>query len=314
MAGSLLLLLDDIASALDDVATMTKAAAAKTAGVVGDDLALNAKQLSGVAADRELAVVAAVARGSAWNKCILVPTALMLGWLAPAAVQPLLMIGGAYLCFEGVEKLVHGLVHGRIHRRRHGAGAAPADTAHADGPRADATAVSEAERVRGAVRTDFILSAEIIVITLGVVAGQPWGMQVGVLAGVAVLMTVFVYGLVAAIVKLDDVGLRMARSPTPWVRGLGTRLVRVSPWLLRSLSVAGTAALFLVGGGIVAHALPPVHDFVQAIVGGLLGEVPWRGWIDWLGEGCVGLAVGALGFLTVSATRAVWSRPGAPAA
>jgi uncharacterized protein len=289
MAGSLLLLLDDIASVLDDVATMTKAATAKTAGVIGDDLALNARLLSDVAPDRELAVVAAVARGSGWNKLILVPTALALGWLAPAAVPPLLMIGGAYLCFEGVEKLAHGLVH-----RRHAAGG---DAAKAAIPG------SESDRIRGAIRTDFILSAEIIVITLGVVTGRPWIVQVGVLTGVALFMTLFVYGLVAAIVKLDDVGLRMAASSRGWMRWLGTRLVIASPWLLRCLSVAGTAAMFLVGGGIVAHALPAVHETVHDLVGRLVGDVPWRRWLDWIAEGGVGLAIGTLAFALVAAVR-----------
>jgi uncharacterized protein len=299
MAGSLLLLLDDIASVLDDVATMTKAATTKTAGVIGDDLALNARLLDGVTPDRELAVVAAVARGSGWNKLILVPSALALGWLAPAAVPPLLMVGGAYLCFEGVEKLAHGLL-----QRSH------AEGVHQPKPAAG----DESQRIRGAVRTDFILSAEIIVITLGVVAGRPWMVQVGVLAAVAVFMTVFVYGIVAAIVKLDDVGLRMAGSSRNWVRWLGTRLVIASPWLLRGLSVAGTAAMFLVGGGIVAHALPAVHEAVHDLVGRIVGEVPWRRWADWIAEGGVGLAVGTLAFAVVSAARAAWSRSGARSA
>jgi predicted DNA repair protein MutK len=313
MAGSLLLLLDDIASALDDVATMTKAAAAKTAGVIGDDLALNAKQVAGVAPDRELAVVAAVARGSAVNKAILVPAALALGWLAPWAVQPLLMLGGAYLCFEGVEKLVHGLLHARRHR--HGTGHRTEHASAAGVPGAPPAAVGrERDRIRGAIRTDFILSAEIIVITLGIVAGQSWLLQAAVLSAVAILMTVFVYGLVAAIVKLDDLGLRLSGSPTGWIAGLGRGLVAVSPRLLRTLSVAGTAAMFLVGGGIVAHALPAVHDAVHTIVGGLVGDAPWRGWVDWCAEGVVGLAIGAVGFALVTAGRALTKQGAAPAA
>ncbi|NBV45963.1 MAG: DUF808 domain-containing protein [Planctomycetia bacterium] len=306
MAGSLLLLLDDIASALDDVATMTKAAAAKTAGVIGDDLALNAKQVAGVAPDRELAVVAAVARGSAVNKAILVPAALALGWLAPWIVQPLLMLGGAYLCFEGVEKLVHGLLHARL--RRHGTGPGTEHASGADVPGASPAEVGrERDRIRGAIRTDFILSAEIIVITLGVVAGQSWLLQATVLSAVAILMTLFVYGLVGAIVKLDDFGLRLAASPTGWIARLGRGLVTVAPRLLRTLSVAGTAAMFLVGGGIVAHALPAVHDAVRTIVGGLVGDAPWRGWV-------VGLAVGAAVFALVTAGRALAKRAPAPGA
>ena len=247
MASSLLLLLDDIASVLDDVATMTKVAAKKTAAVVGDDLALNAKQVTGVEPDRELAVVWSVAKGSSLNKAILVPAALAISWLAPWAIPPLLVIGGAFLCFEGAEKIVHSLLH-----RRHGEG-------HGDGP-VDA---SERAKIRGAIRTDFILSAEIIVITLGVVAGRPLATQVGVLVAVAMLMTVGVYGLVAAIVKLDDLGAMLANRRSPLVRGIGRAIVTAAPWLMRGLSVAGTLAMFLVGGGIVVHQLPPLHDLVQ---------------------------------------------------
>jgi len=308
MAGSLLLLLDDIASALDDVAAMTKAAAAKTSGVIGDDLALNAKQLAGVAADRELAVVAAVARGSAVNKLLLVPAALALGWWAPGLVQPLLLLGGAYLCFEGVEKVIHRL--GTPHGRRPNA---PGLGEDADASAAS-PAASERERIRGAVRTDFILSAEIIVITLGVVAGQPLAVQVAVLAAVAVGMTVVVYGLVAAIVKLDDVGVRLAAARGPGWRALGRSMVAAAPLLLRVLAVAGTAAMFLVGGGIVVHALPAVHGAVHELVGRIVGVASWRPWIEWLGGGAVGVATGCLACAAAAAVRLAWPRPRSPAA
>ena len=313
MASGLLLLLDDVATVLDDVAALTKVAAKKTAGVLGDDLALNAQQVTGVRPARELPVVWAVARGSAVNKAILVPAALALGWLAPWAVQPLLMLGGAYLCFEGVEKLVHGLLHAR--RQRHGPGHGTEHASGADVPAAPHADVGrERDRIRGAIRTDFILSAEIIVITLGVVAGESWLLQAAVLSAVAILMTLFVYGLVGAIVKLDDFGLRLAGSPTGWIAALGRGLVTVAPRLLRTLSVAGTAAMFLVGGGIVAHALPAVHDAVHTIVGGLVGDAPWRGWVDWCAEGGVGLAVGAAVFALVTAGRALAKRAPAPGA
>ena len=262
MAASLLLLLDDITSVLDDVATITKVAAAKTAGVVGDDLALNAKQIAGVQADRELPVVWAVARGSAVNKLILVPIALAVSLLAPWAIVPLLMAGGAYLCYEGVEKILHALMPTAAH------GHAGAD----DRPRAAAPpegTTGEQARIAGAIRTDFILSAEIMVIALGVAAGQPLVVQVGVLTAVAALMTVGVYGLVAAIIKIDDLGLLLARRRGA-SRSIGLLLLRAAPALMRLLSIAGTVAMFLVGGGIVAHGLPWIHRFVE----GLVGHVP----------------------------------------
>lgn len=258
MATSLLLLLDDIASVLDDVATMTKVAAAKTAGVVGDDLAVNARQVTGVHPDRELAVVWRVAQGSLANKAILVPVAVVISWVAPWAIPPLLVAGGGFLCFEGAEKLLHSLRHGR--------GRAEAAADHS--PQA------EAGKIRGAIRTDFILSAEIIVITLGVVAGRPLATRLGVLVAVAILMTVGVYGLVAAIVKLDDVGLWLAGSRSCAARGLGRGIVAVAPWLMRGLGVAGTAAMFLVGGGIVVHQLPAVHHAVEQVLADLLLLAP----------------------------------------
>ncbi len=257
--GSLFMLLDDIASVLDDVAAMTKVAAKKTAGVLGDDLALNAQQVSGVRANRELPVVGKVALGSLVNKAVLVPAALLISAFLPWAVTPLMMIGGAYLCFEGVEKLAHRFLH-------------PADAAaagDADAPSvADVSdagiAAMENSKVRGAIRTDFILSAEIIVLALGVVALQPLMQQVLVLVVVALAMTVGVYGLVAGIVKLDDVGFWLSRKGGT-IAAVGRGLVALAPWLMKSLSVIGTAAMFLVGGGILVHAVPALHHFVLAL-------------------------------------------------
>jgi len=274
MAGSLLLLLDDIASVLDDVATMTKVAATKTAGVLGDDLALNAKQVIGVDPSRELAVVWAVAKGSAVNKAILVPAALLIGWLTPWAIPPLLIVGGAFLCYEGAEKILHALVHRGDHGAGHGA---------VSGHAAATGSETEGKKIAGAIRTDFILSAEIIVITLGIVAGQPLVTQVGVLVAVAILMTIGVYGLVAAIVKLDDMGAALARHRSPAVAGLGRGIVAAAPWLMRALSIAGTAAMFFVGGGIVVHQLPAVHHLLH----GLLGRLG----IDTHGDATAGLQV-----------------------
>jgi predicted DNA repair protein MutK len=259
MASSLLTLIDDVATLLDDVAILTKVAAKKTAGVLGDDLALNAQQVAGVDADRELPVVWAVAKGSAVNKAILVPAALAISALAPWAIMPLLMLGGAFLCFEGFEKLAHKFLHSTSEDAEHHRElvAAVAD------PQVDMVAF-EREKVKGAIRTDFILSGEIIVITLGTVAAADFGRQVAVLVGIAALMTVGVYGLVAGIVKLDDAGLHLAGKANAAARALGRGIVRGSPYLMKFLSVAGTAAMFMVGGSILVHGVPPVHHAVQA--------------------------------------------------
>jgi predicted DNA repair protein MutK len=262
MASSLLVLLDDIASVLDDVATMTKVATRKTAGVLGDDLALNAQQVSGVRADRELPVVWAVAKGSLINKVLLVPAALAISALAPWAITPLLIAGGLFLCYEGAEKIVHKLAHtGQDKARQAALRQALAD------PAVDLREV-EKDKIKGAIRTDFILSAEIIVIALGTVAAASLATRIGVLVSIALLMTVGVYGLVAAIVKLDDAGLAMSRHAGDggWpalVRATGRALLRGAPWLMKFLSVAGTAAMFLVGGGILTHGLPLLHGWVE---------------------------------------------------
>ena len=252
MAGSsLFALIDDIATLLDDVAAMTKVAARKTAGVLGDDLALNAQQVSGIASERELPVVWAVAKGSFVNKLILVPLALAISALAPALVLPLLMIGGLYLCFEGVEKLAHKFLHPAVDdEARHAA----LTTALAD-PAIDLVAF-ERDKIKGAIRTDFVLSAEIIVISLGTVASATLTSQLAVLSGISVLMTVGVYGLVAAIVKLDDAGLYLSRQPGAGQQTLGRVLLAMAPKLMKTLSVVGTAAMFLVGGGILVHGIP----------------------------------------------------------
>ena len=280
MAGSsLFALLDDIASVLDDVAILTKVAAKKTAGVLGDDLALNAQQVAGVASDREIPVVWAVAKGSLVNKAILVPAALAISALAPWLVTPLLMVGGLYLCFEGVEKLHHKFAHGKEeHARREELSQALSD------PAVDLVQF-EKEKIKGAIRTDFVLSAEIIVIALGTVAGKPFQTQLAVLAGIALLMTVGVYGFVAGIVKLDDAGLWLhgrqgGSAATRAVRALGAGLLRGAPLLMKTLSVVGTAAMFLVGGGILAHGIAPLHHWnetlpglVQNLVNGATGIV-----------------------------------------
>jgi len=262
MAGtSLLALIDDIASILDDVAAMSKVAAKKTAGVLGDDLALNAQQVSGVNADRELPVVWAVAKGSMKNKAILVPAALAISAFAPWAITPLLMIGGAFLCFEGFEKLAHKYLHSKEEDDAHHAELAAAVA----NPEVDLVAM-EKDKIKGAVRTDFILSAEIIVIALGTVAQAPFSQQVAVLVAIAVLMTVGVYGIVAGIVKMDDAGLWLSQRTGDGKAGLrafGRFLLSAAPKLMKFLSVAGTLAMFMVGGGILTHGIPGAHDIIH---------------------------------------------------
>jgi len=296
-ASSLLALVDDIATILDDVSLMTKVAAKKTAGVLGDDLALNAQQVTGVKADRELPVVWAVAKGSLMNKAILVPAALAISAFAPWAVTPLLMVGGAFLCFEGVEKLAHRYLHDPAE-----------DAAHREtlktalvSPEVDLVAL-EKDKINGAVRTDFILSAEIIAITLGTTAGAPLGTQFAVLAGISLLMTVFVYGLVAGIVKLDDLGLALSRREGA-LRSVGLWILAAAPWLMKGLSVAGTAAMFLVGGGIVVHGIPPIHHMVLAW-GAAAG--PAFGWlVEALANAAIGALVGAVVLLAWTGVQKV---------
>jgi uncharacterized protein len=258
MASSFFLLLDDIATILDDVSVMTKVAAKKTAGVLGDDLALNAQQVSGVRADRELPVVWAVAKGSLRNKLILVPAALAISALLPWAVTPLLMIGGLFLCYEGFEKVAHRLLHRKTEDDAHHA----AHVAALTRSRSELLAL-ESGKIKGAVRTDFILSAEIIVISLGTVADREFAVRLGVLAGIGALMTVGVYGLVAGIVKLDDAGLRLSRMASATPAALGRAILYAAPWLMKFLSVAGTAAMFLVGGGILVHGVHVVGEWID---------------------------------------------------
>ena len=299
-SGSLLALLDDIATILDDVAVLTKIAAKKTAGVLGDDLALNAQQVAGVAADRELPVVWAVAKGSLLNKGVLVPAALAISAFAPWLVTPLLMVGGAFLCFEGFEKLAHRLLHSKAEDAAEHARLAQAV---AD-PAVDLVAL-ERDKIKGAVRTDFILSAEIIAITLGTVASAPFTTQVAVLGGIALLMTVGVYGFVAGIVKLDDLGLWLSRRPLPLAQGLGGAILRAAPWLMRGLSVAGTAAMFLVGGGILVHGVPALDHAIEGAVRGL-GAVA-QAVLPTLADAAVGVVAGAL-VLTFVTLAQRWRR------
>jgi hypothetical protein len=303
MAGSsLLALIDDIATILDDVSVMTKVAAQKTAGVLGDDLALNAQQVSGVSADRELPVVWAVARGSLINKAILVPAALAISALVPWAVTPLLMLGGAFLCYEGFEKLAHKFLHS----------GAREEAIHEEQVRALSSenvdmVAFERDKIKGAVRTDFILSAEIIAITLGVVQAAPFLSRVTVLAGIALAMTVGVYGLVAGIVKLDDLGLYLTRRAGATARAVGRAILAAAPWMMKSLSVVGTAAMFLVGGGILIHGIPPLHQGIESLavgagalvgLGGLAQAV-----LPTVFNGIFGVVAGALVLAGVMAAR-----------
>ena len=300
MATSLLALLDDIATILDDVAVMTKVAAKKTAGVLGDDLALNAQQVAGVAAARELPVVWAVAKGSMLNKAILVPAALAVSAFAPWAITALLIAGGAFLCYEGVEKLAHRWLASADDDERH-----HAQLSHAlADPSADLMAL-EKQKIKGAIRTDFILSAEIIVITLGTVAAASMPKQIAVLVGIAVLMTLGVYGLVAGIVKLDDAGVHLhaVEGSSGWARTqrlAGRTLLAAAPYLMKGLSIAGTAAMFLVGGGILMHGVPPLAHAIEtwAQAAGPLGFV-----VSLLADAVVGIAAGAVVLAAVSVVR-----------
>lgn len=306
MAGaSLLTLLDDIASVLDDVSVMTKVAAKKTAGVLGDDLALNAQQVTGVKAERELPVVWAVAKGSLINKLILVPAALLISAFAPWLVTPLLMLGGAFLCFEGFEKLAHKFLHSQEEDQQHHAEHVKA----LNDPAVDIQAF-EKDKIKGAVRTDFILSAEIIAITLGVVAEQAFMQQVMVLSGIALLMTVGVYGLVAGIVKLDDAGLYLSQRASAAAQGVGRGILWLAPWLMKLLSVVGTAAMFMVGGGILTHGIPGAHELIHhwveavgaiAAVGGVLAVLA-----PTLIDAVFGVLVGALVLVLVSLAGKAW--------
>jgi len=293
MAGSsLLTLIDDIATILDDVAAMSKVAAKKTSGVLGDDLALNAQQVSGIKAERELPVVWAVAKGSLINKLILVPTALAISAFIPWAVIPLLMLGGAFLCFEGFEKLAHRFLHSQAEDAAH----------HAEEVRAVADpaidlVAFEKEKIKGAVRTDFILSAEIIVITLGTVAAAPFMSQVSVLAVIAVVMTIGVYGLVAGIVKLDDGGLYLSKKGGV-LAAIGGVILRAAPILMKTLSVAGTVAMFMVGGSILMHGIPGWHHVTESLQHGVAGIPVIGGFLKVIGpmllDAAAGVIAGAL--------------------
>ncbi|EGQ8069625.1 DUF808 family protein [Vibrio parahaemolyticus] len=287
MAGaSLLTLLDDIAAVLDDVALMSKMAAKKTAGVLGDDLALNAQQVSGVASEREIPVVWAVAKGSFKNKLILVPSALLISAIIPWLIMPLLLIGGLFLCFEGAEKVLEKLFpHSHPHEEKEEL----VDTG-------ESLEEYEKRKVAGAIRTDFILSAEIIVIALGAVTGASLVTQILVVSLIAVIMTIGVYGLVAGIVKLDDLGfyLEIRSKGKGWMAKVGSALVAFAPKLMKLLTIVGTAAMFLVGGGIVVHNVPAIHHFVEPIIMNFSGHSVATAILPILLNGIIGFVAGLI--------------------
>jgi predicted DNA repair protein MutK len=328
MAGAgLLMLLDDIATLLDDVALMSKTAAGKssvvlddlalqtkmamqkTAGVLGDDLALNAEQVTGIKANRELPVVWAVAKGSLRNKAILVPAALLISAFAPWLITPLLMVGGAFLCFEGVEKILEMLHHHHKHdvheaevdaQEAMQKGVAPSSVRAAKEKAMDPVAY-EKEKIAGAVRTDFILSAEIMAISLGIVSAKPLWEQFAVLVMVAMLLTVVVYGLVACIVRMDDVGEWLMKKPQTGLQALGRGLIASTPWLMRGLSIVGTAAMFLVGGSLLVHGMPPIEQWLHQHIsplGGIVAAV-----VPLLVHVAVGAVIGSVVVLAVAAWR-----------
>lgn len=312
MASSLFVLLDDIATILDDVSVMTKVAAKKTAGILGDDLALNAQQVTGVESNRELPVVWAVAVGSFFNKVVLIPIALLMSSFAAWAIEPLMIAGGTFLCYEGCEKIAHKWLHPKE--------ATQHSTEHRGNvidPAVDLVAVEKA-KVRGAIRTDFILSAEIIVITLGAVSSAPFVTQVGVLIAIGLLMTVGVYGLVAGIVKLDDLGLWLIRTPpekslASLKARLGHTIIAAAPYLMRFLSIAGTAAMFLVGGGILVHGIGPLHHWIEGVqeslgsigtVGGILSSLSAMSF-----NAIVGIIAGAAVLMVVNFAKSLRGKP-----
>ncbi|MEO6354412.1 MAG: DUF808 domain-containing protein, partial [Burkholderiaceae bacterium] len=296
----------------DDVSLMTKVAAKKTAGVLGDDLALNAQQVTGVKVERELPVVWAVAKGSFRNKMILVPSALAISFFAPWAVTPLLMLGGAYLCYEGFEKLAHKFMHSKEFQSAH-----QAQLLHAlADPVVDMVAL-EKDKIQGAVRTDFILSAEIIVISLGTVAAAPFGEQLTVLSLIAVIMTIGVYGLVAGIVKLDDAGLHLTLQSGAGLlrrmqRSFGRGILVFAPYMMKSLSVIGTAAMFMVGGGILIHGIPAASAAIHELSGSA-GTLPVVGGVlkaltPTLMGAVAGIAAGAAVLVATSLTQRIWRK------
>jgi len=307
MSSSLLALLDDVTTILDDVSVMTKVAAQKTAGVLGDDLALNAQQVAGVRADRELPVVWAVAKGSLVNKAILVPSALAISAFEPALVTPLLMVGGAFLCYEGFEKLAHRFLHSREEDA--------ARVAELAGALVDAQvdmAVLEKDKIKGAIRTDFVLSAEIIAITLGTVATESLLRQSAVLVSIAVIMTAGVYGFVAGIVKLDDGGLALSRRADAFSQRVGRAILAGAPLLMKLLTIVGTAAMFLVGGGILSHGVAPVQHAIEAIAAGP-GAVAGIGGVlkvlvTMALDGLIGIVAGAIVLGVVLGYRRVFGR------
>lgn len=302
MASSLLILLDDIATILDDVAVMSKMAAKKTAGVLGDDLALNAQQVSGVRTDRELPVVWAVAKGSFVNKLILVPAALLISVVAPWLITPLLMIGGLFLCYEGVEKVLHSLHHKKAKTEEEASQELTAIETD--------MATFEKDKVKGAIRTDFILSAEIVVISLGTVAVATFSTKVMVLSVIAILMTVGVYGFVAMIVKIDDLGLYLTQQASSFKQTIGRGLLAFAPKLMKTLTIVGTIAMFLVGGGIISHGVPLLHHFTEGsvdyaehipTVGSILGALT-----PTLINLVIGFVAGLIVLAIVSLIKKVW--------
>jgi predicted DNA repair protein MutK len=316
MGTSLLALLDDIATLLDDVSVLTKATTRKTAGVLGDDLALNAQQVAGLSAARELPVVWAVAKGSLLNKAIIVPAALAISAFLPWAVMSLLMLGGAYLCYEGFEKLAHRFLHSRAEDDLHHIELVQARSF----PEIDLVS-AEQTKIKGAVRTDFVLSAEIIVIALGVVSNAPFATRAAVLVAIALFMTVGVYGLVAGILKLDNAGLYLSRrdgdTMLAWIqRRLGAGILRAAPILMKGLSIAGTAAMFLVGAGMIVHGVPRLHHWVEGLAEGVaalpgIGDT-LRPAMSLLLNAVIGIVTGGLVLAVVSGGQHLMGRASRP--
>ena len=302
-AASLLTLIDDITAMLDDVAVLTKVAASKTGAVMGDDLALNADQVAGVRVERELPVVWAVAKGSFVNKLILVPTALLISAFIPAAILPLMMIGGLYLCFEGFEKVMHKLLHADEHAKPHAAIVTVAKRSTSD------HLAMEKTQIRGAIRTDFILSAEIIVIAIGTMADAPIMQQIVAVTLIALGSTVLVYGLVAGIVKLDDLGLALRRAERGLRRTIGNGILNATPVLMKGLSILGTVAMFTVGGSILLHGLPPLEHVVIQLLERMAAEGSGvRSALAFVADAIVGVVAGGIAVLVYTLVKRVLPR------
>lgn len=280
MASGIFALLDDIAALMDDVVVMSKIATKKTAGILGDDLAVNAEKASGFVSSREIPVLWAITKGSFLNKLIILPLAFLLSYFLPSVITIILILGAVYLAFEAAEKIYEYVVPH------------PINVSIADGIELSPEEILEQEKdkIKSAVVTDFILSVEIVIIALGTVLDKPITTQILVVSFVALLATVGVYGIVAAIVRMDDLGLVLTQRKTAFSQSLGKLLIKTLPLIIKGLAFVGTIALILVAGGIFVHNIEAVHhvleglpaivgEFIAGTVGGILSFIVVKGFL-----------------------------------